>query len=336
MADIHQQAALNNIARLMNDPKYSDFTIKCGGKSWHVHKAILCSASAVIARACESKMLEDSTNTIEHNEFDADTMERMVSYIYKQTYELQHEETSKKKPDCEKDAAADTGISAGGDMNKVLIAHSDVYGIAEFYEVLPLKQLATERFKEVAASGMVVENFIDVVKAVSKRTSQTDTMLRTALRDHAILHSAEIAKDERFMSELAELEDVQDFAVDMVREMVRQRALDKEDFQQRLDSKDVEIAACSARIRELETHESRLNARLDAIAMVAEQRQVHMDEVLASLVDAVAELPDTCRNPRCEREFGGLTLERKGHSHYGANGGNYVVRCGRCRCKLSS
>ena len=92
MASVHQQSALNNIAKLMETPKYSDLILECQGRQWPVHKAIICSASKVLAGECDNPMREGQSGVMKHDEFGKDTVQRMISYIYKQTYEVEGED----------------------------------------------------------------------------------------------------------------------------------------------------------------------------------------------------------------------------------------------------
>ncbi|KAF2767496.1 hypothetical protein EJ03DRAFT_329128 [Teratosphaeria nubilosa] len=68
--------------------KYTDFTIVCGGQEFNVDKVIICSESQVFEKEIEHHMQESSTNRVLHKEFDATTVDRMLDFIYKGTYEL--------------------------------------------------------------------------------------------------------------------------------------------------------------------------------------------------------------------------------------------------------
>lgn len=88
MANVHQQNLLKSISDLFNNPHYSDLTIECGGRHFYASKAIVCSVSPFLADECSSGMQRDHQSIIKHETFDADTMQRMLSYIYRQTYDV--------------------------------------------------------------------------------------------------------------------------------------------------------------------------------------------------------------------------------------------------------
>lgn len=336
MANVHQQGALDSIAKLRETQKNSDLLIECEGRQWNVHKAIVCSASDLIAAECDSQMLEGRSGVIKHEEYDADTVERMISYIYKQTYGVE-DENQLFLP-----AKPQTDDSQNGDaqplvinINNILVAHINCYGVGDYYDITNLKLLAVDRFAAVADHGWQADGFIDVIKAVYKRTSASDRAMRDALLHYAMQHCVELTKDESLMSELGELEEAQEFAASMFQHVVRQQILDKGSYEQQLGTKDRQITEKDRKIEELEA--DNVDSRNEAARREQQLRDVcdHTEAVMEGLVTAIDELPDTCRNARCDCEFGGLRLERKGHPGYGAGSGDFVVRCGRCRCKLS-
>lgn len=51
-AELATQRILQNVLTLFNNPDYADFTIKCGGRQWSVHKAIICPHSKFFAAVC--------------------------------------------------------------------------------------------------------------------------------------------------------------------------------------------------------------------------------------------------------------------------------------------
>ena len=210
-----------------------------------------------------------------------------------------------------------------------------MYGIGDYYEIKSLKTLAAERFASVAKRGWAAEGFIDVVKAVNDRTSQNDRALRNVLRDYALEHNVEIAKNTDLMTDLAELPYLQDFATDMFRQLVRLQVADKETHEQQLDLKDRETADKDQRITNLEGERDNIQLRANRSVEAAGERSIHVENVMTNLVAGLGGLPKTYRNGHCDQQFSGLDFERKGHSLYPGEG-DWVVRCARCRCRLVS
>lgn len=298
---------VNSMSTLMESEKYSDLVITCEGRHFNVHKAVMCSASSVIAAACDSKMKESETGIIDHTVFDAETVQRMISYVYKREYDIPTE-IQVTVPACSQ--ASDTGDTDEGliisGVNATLIAHARMYGIREYYDLPTLKSMARERFAATDTLELEVDSFISVIQQVYKCSIEDDCELRRALRTIAHNHILELTRDDLFMINLAALDTVQDFAADMLRQMVGHH---------------LEL---QNEIRLAEAREESVTDKLE-----------HTEQVMESLVASVESLPSQCGNGRCDREFGQLDLERKGHPRRGAGQGNWVVRCGRCRCKLS-
>ncbi|KAK5702905.1 hypothetical protein LTR97_003851 [Elasticomyces elasticus] len=183
----------------MASEKYSDLTIECDGRKFKVHRVVMCSASPVIAGACDNNMKEREEGVIEHNEYDADTVERMIQYVYTQTYDVDKAGPSGAAEDMVKPAFHDT---TSADINDVLIAHARVFVIGDYYDLPGLKVLAVERFAEAATAVWKLEGFIDVIKEI------------------AVEHITELMQSDEFAGNLATMEGVQNFTVDLLRSLV--------------------------------------------------------------------------------------------------------------------
>ena len=254
MATVHQERFLDSMSNLIENQKYSDITINCRGHLFPVHKAIVCSVLLYFTDLCESRVQEALRRVHNHKEYDPATMQRMISYIYKQTYEIDGED----KLDIDDSKMEMDGVDATHtpvDINQILIAHVEVYGIADYFRIPKLKLLATERFTTVAERAWQMDGFIDVVKNVKERTMQQDRAMRNTLREYAMNHRLEATDCDAFMSELAESNDLQDLCADMFRELVHQQAQDKDAYDRELTEKDRQIALKDQRIQELEADE---------------------------------------------------------------------------------
>ncbi|KAK1055665.1 hypothetical protein LTR12_008525 [Friedmanniomyces endolithicus] len=75
---------IREMGALLRDPKFWDLEVKCEGRSYYVHRVIVCSNSPVLARECESR--EPGTIVIEQNVFDGLTLERMLLFMYEGDY----------------------------------------------------------------------------------------------------------------------------------------------------------------------------------------------------------------------------------------------------------
>ncbi|KAK5730471.1 hypothetical protein LTR15_000408 [Elasticomyces elasticus] len=201
----------------MASEKYSDLTIECDGRKFKVHRVVMCSASPVIAGACDNNMKEREEGVIEHNEYDADTVERMIQYVYTQTYDVDKAGPSGAAEDMVKPAFHDT---TSADINDVLIAHARVFVIGDYYDLPGLKVLAVERFAEAATAVWKLEGFIDVIKEVYELTGPNHHEIREALRQIAVEHITELMQSDEFAGNLATMEGVQNFTVDLLRSLV--------------------------------------------------------------------------------------------------------------------
>lgn len=326
MANMHQLASLANMATLMNG-RYSDLTITCEGRLFHVHKNVLCSASAVLAAECDSKMREAQSNIIERTHFDAATVERMISYIYKQTYAVN--DVRKIDQDHTHNEHAGDGMApvTSVDLNHILIAHVRMYAVGDYYQLPNLQTFAKDSFVEASRGGFQVAGFINVIREVNRHTLSTDRSVRDELRAIATTHIEQLSRDDGFMAGLAELDDVQDFAADMLRQVVQQQVQNRNEYNKHLqiedklnDAYESEIVALKRKVEMLELTENE---------EFADVRRRH--ELLAASIDTLVtklmEMPRECRRRNCDCSFDKLKLEMKGN-------GDWMVRCAKCRCKL--
>ncbi|KAK5688196.1 hypothetical protein LTS10_000174 [Elasticomyces elasticus] len=155
-------------------------------------------------------MQERNTGIIEHTEFDADTVERMICYIYTQAYCVGG------ATGAENELAETAEPALPLPVNEVLAAHARVYCIGDYYNLPELRILAIDKFKEAALEGWKLEGFVDVIKEVYRLDGLAHSALRRALRDISIDHITELMQSDSFRGELATLEGAQDFTVDLL------------------------------------------------------------------------------------------------------------------------
>lgn len=328
MANPHHEALIDSLSKRMGDEKYADLTIVCGNKQWRVHKVVLSSSSKVIERELDSKMKEGNTSIIEHDQFDEETVGRMICYMYKRFYEVEEaEEQEETVPqEVEKEGDKDEGqwavavssshgwralsvqdeteeqqpTKSNKNTKNTLLAHVAAHAIADYYEIPTLQTYAAERFKATAESSTNLTGLIEVLTAVLCRPLPSDSELRIALRDHVFANRVALVKDAEFMDSLAKLPDAHGLIVDLFGEMVSLLA-DKE-----------------AEVKDL---------KQDSNHHWMSNRNNR--ERLDNLTKALKQIPTKCRNQNCSKTFDTLTFEEKSSFSY-----EWRIRCKQCKCKL--
>lgn len=329
MENIHHQRLLNNIGELMDSKEHTDFVIICEGQRFDVHKAIMCSASAPLAAAFRVNMKEANTGEYEHKLHDADTVKRMISYIYKTEYEVPTDtQVTVQLPRESVDSDVESVTVSG--VNARLIAHTRMYAIGDYYQLPTLKVIAKDKFASCVEAGFETDGFIHVIREVNKHIDQDDGGFQDALRTIALTNTIALTQDDTFMNDLFELGDVRDFATGMLRQIVGHQILDKAAHAQELLAKDAQLAVKASEAEQLKS-ELAMEKRN---GLAREDRIDDIEGVMQRLVDDVESLPSQCRNSNCRRELPDLTLRRKGHPKRGAGEGDWEVKCGRCQCRL--
>lgn len=346
MAAPHFHASGGNcgIGSLLESGKYSDLVIVCDGRNFKVHKAVLCPQSEVITRECDIDMREKNTGMIHHEEYDAATMERMLSFAYTGKYVVGEspdatlsnddapaqdepvEDSATLEPDAPNDegsapekedeaTCSTTGSSDGLSATEEWVAHARVYGLADENDMPHLRSYAMEQFKEVTKNvdnSDNLGNFIEVVEEVCKRTAREHNPLRDLLHELVLLHATTLACDESFLTALGERERLQNFAADMFGNLGRHMIAKTAESDKRIDT--------------LHAKNQDLKVATDA----AQESHNHTKGVMDRLVRSLESLPESCRSIRCHRDMGPFMLERCGQ-------GDWLIRCGKrgCRCRLN-
>ncbi|KAI5299511.1 hypothetical protein KEM55_002058 [Ascosphaera atra] len=131
---------------IRRDANFSDLTIECGEKKFAVHRLIVFSASPVIEAAVkDQRFAEGVMNVFKVSDFEADTVDRMVTYMYTHYYDLGA------KPDLE----------AAGE----LLEHVKVNAIADCYDVACLRELANQKIGDILRDRWTSEGFAQFVQS---------------------------------------------------------------------------------------------------------------------------------------------------------------------------
>lgn len=297
MSDPHHQTLVDGMLQLMNNEKYCDLVIKCEGREWKVHKALLCSFSNVFDRACKWVTLDGKkTEIIEHEVYDAATMQRLISYVYKGRYKVGEDDIEERDHE---DMIA----------KRKLIAHAKVYGIADYYDIAPLKTFAADRFRTIATSTERLDGFVEVISEVCSCSTPSDLQLRPILSEHILKHAVEFVNDNDFMRGFAHLSNAHELTIGLFREMVVQH---------------VEVK------RELTQHLSAMGSELQTLQGALENERTQTASAWSCWNDlkaAMRAVPEKCRNPLCIAKFGGLNVRKSRHT-------DWKISCTRCSWEL--
>ncbi|XP_065203506.1 speckle-type POZ protein B-like [Planococcus citri] len=79
---IHLKQLSDNLASVLENPNFADFTITAKGKNYQVHKNILAARSTYFAKMFESGMKENQQNCVEITDVNEEIMGEMLKFIY--------------------------------------------------------------------------------------------------------------------------------------------------------------------------------------------------------------------------------------------------------------
>jgi len=190
----------------------------------------------------------------------------------------------------------------------VLLCHVNVAAIADYYDIPALKEIVNRKIKTILDTNWSPYGFSTVIKQAFGSTS--DTELHSILASTAAEHILELVGQEDFFT----CGVVNNFAADLLKEVVTKYSNREEELQQELDDK-------SYHLRKFEGYYKEEQAR----CAVLEERISHINDSFSSCLKKLNGTTD-CRN--CDVEF----------KCYIERGGNwdrptYTLRCARCHCR---
>ncbi|KAI7548997.1 hypothetical protein KC331_g4066 [Hortaea werneckii] len=295
---------------LLRTGKGADITIRCEGRDFKVHKTFV-SRSPVIDRACHNGFLESQNGILPHNEFDADTVERMLEHVYKDNYALPTEPTITVPNLMPVTNGATDKVAILG-INARLIIHGRVYAISDYYDLPGLGDLALRRFQEDTQSHSLA-GFAYVVREINELVSKDEKRLRGIIQDFCSRNIDDFANNGFFMTALASLPGLQEFTAQLLRKVVQGKGEQKCRLERELEGKDLDIR--------------RMKARRDGKA-------AHTEEVLQTFIGVMRKLPG-CPQGRCGNAHASCLVRRKPDRTYGPGAGYVEVKCGDCKATMS-
>ncbi|KAF2165107.1 hypothetical protein M409DRAFT_24493 [Zasmidium cellare ATCC 36951] len=249
-------ALASNIGALLHDPKYADLEIRCGGKSFKVHRAIVCSRSKVLDRECSGGFLEADTRIVNHAVFDVDTLERMLEFIYRgrysikltsnaedssrgtrwcrfePTWHIEQDEGNPNEPNIYhaisfmgpfqsksfEELRLEDYVQDSSSSIDVLEQHVHVYAIADYYELPDLEALALQYFQAGKSSLLPICNdqLIRILEAIYSNTPVSDECLRYEILDFCIDEKKTLLKDGWFVQAVVDNPELQDFTAEFM------------------------------------------------------------------------------------------------------------------------
>ncbi|XP_015909800.1 speckle-type POZ protein [Parasteatoda tepidariorum] len=147
---------------LSTDPKLSDITLMIGKEKFPAHKAVLSARSAVFKAMFERDMAEKESGVVKLTDLDADTLTRMLRFIYSGCVE---------------------------DLNCEIAAN--LYSAADKYQCLNLKEECASFLK----TNLSVANVCDVIYIADMHQ---DEDLKAAGCEFITLHGAETLRSEEW------------------------------------------------------------------------------------------------------------------------------------------
>ncbi|KAL8828608.1 MAG: hypothetical protein Q9191_002489 [Dirinaria sp. TL-2023a] len=246
--DSHRDRLLSDHQELLRSGKYSDLTLKCGNKTWHVHRFILCAWSKVFAAASDGYFQEATTHLIDLKDDDPDVIEQLLNFMYRLDYDDRRYPTGEEiesflsarfiAEESSENSAANQAASGTREDDKVLktddtfppkalMAHKSlmmnvqIYAAAEKYDIELLKEMSQCKFERLAF-WLPRWSFPSILHEILTTTPSSDRGLRdTALNiciEQVVLDS--LAKPEGSADWESVLKDDPDFMMEVFKKTI--------------------------------------------------------------------------------------------------------------------
>jgi len=237
------------IAAIAKYPGPTGSKIKCHDNHFHVHKVLLCANSPFIDAELKHGFKEEQEGVSEQEHFNADTVERMITFVYLADYDVEPPtvqelstdvNTLQSAPDADDNidgehtgsaaTAAGTGSPApqdnpspnlndSSDVREQTLAHMHVWAIADYCGISKLKVLAAKRFIDMIrchwGAALTPSSLIPILQEASKHTLRHND-LRTSLYEALSGHLTDLVQDPIFANSLGSTEGLQEFAADLL------------------------------------------------------------------------------------------------------------------------
>ncbi|KAL8697919.1 MAG: hypothetical protein Q9201_006852 [Fulgogasparrea decipioides] len=209
--NVHHRELVMRMTSSLESGKYSDLTIKCRGREFHVHRVVLCTASKVFATACDGAFKEAQNGKIDLSEDDPGAIQRMLEYLYSADYdEMDHPHKEEKESSDEhqcsavtqspkpspikaNDATSDEWAQTPRSLSRVTLgrlAELDgefqgviasaplnnvlVYATADKYELQSLKKMSRGKFQSCCRYVWDGDDILTVLQLVYQTTPSAD------------------------------------------------------------------------------------------------------------------------------------------------------------------
>ncbi|TQW01058.1 BTB/POZ domain-containing protein [Cordyceps javanica] len=182
---------------------YSDLTLSCSRREFSVHRVVVCSQSEVLAAAIREPFQEAKTRTIVIEQYDADTVEKMVEFLYTGDYGSPLHEAQ------ETNDASVAGSTASDDD---LLQHISLNSIADYYGIKALAELSKAKLQQASENASNKASLLDAAKEALGQTGD--------LTLHAMLAKLTAKNIRQYLEtdQLAEL--VGNFGIEILRDIV--------------------------------------------------------------------------------------------------------------------
>ncbi|CZT12787.1 uncharacterized protein RAG0_16492 [Rhynchosporium agropyri] len=219
-------------ASMFSTGKYSDLLIKCKGKEWKVHRAIVCLQSKPLTAAIDGKFKEAMTGEINLYGNEPEIVQCMLQFLYTSDYKdgsievmtqaiTNAPESAETPPwtSIKKRKVAKAKVVKISDPHELVatsafvspsiityensaapLINAKVYIIGDQLDIQALKKLAKVKYEALVSETWNSDSFMTSLELLYKETSEDDRVMREAAVKIAGQHAKELCDRGEFIS----------------------------------------------------------------------------------------------------------------------------------------
>ncbi|TVY83176.1 BTB/POZ and MATH domain-containing protein [Lachnellula suecica] len=152
---------------LLESGKYSDFTLRCGNKVFHLHKSVVYWASKYFEAALDGQFTQGNTGHLTIEDAEPEMVARMLDFIYTGAYP---DGSDLAKNTTTSEATTTTNTPATTKDSGAPLLHASLYILGDKYEIQSLKDFAVSKYADAVAIEWNTASFVQSIELMYNDT----------------------------------------------------------------------------------------------------------------------------------------------------------------------
>ncbi|PQE06300.1 BTB POZ domain protein [Rutstroemia sp. NJR-2017a BBW] len=181
---------------MLESGRYSDLTIKCGGKVFRVHRNVVCLQSKPLAAHVDGVFLEAVTGEINLPDDHPAILERLIKFLYTGDFDA----TPSPSEVVAEEPSGEVGSETVNGSLDTLTICTRIFVMAEKYDIPALKTLAKTKFEAAVSSDWNTSALSESLRLMYDGLPDSDRLLKDVAVAAAAGHVKELVDRGEFVA----------------------------------------------------------------------------------------------------------------------------------------